>query len=320
MKEFELIKRFFENKGPKRKDVLLGVGDDCAIVHSPAERDLVVSCDTLVEGVHFLADMPPEALAHKAVAANLSDLAAMGAEPAWMTLALTMPRVDEDWLEGFSQGIASICEYYRVQLIGGDTCRGEQLSMSITVHGHLPRGKGLRRSGAKAGDNVYVTGYLGDSALGLMHILGESSLNEKAAELALQRHYYPTPRVFAGQVLRDIANACMDLSDGLSSDLGHMLERSGVGAVIEVDQLPLSENLVESVGREHAIEMALAGGEDYELLFTVPQSQTGVLDLALKEAGVKFSRIGQIKSSPELNYRLDGKAWRSQAKGYQHFE
>ncbi|GLS82837.1 thiamine-phosphate kinase [Paraferrimonas haliotis] len=320
MKEFDIIHRYFENVGPRRKDVILGVGDDCAIVQSRIEHQIVVSCDTLVEGTHFVADMPGEALAHKAVVANLSDLASMGAIPSWLTLAIVMPEGDEAWLEPFSNGLKSVCDYYHVQLIGGDTCKGDQVTLSITIAGYVPTGTALTRSGARPGDNIYVTGNLGDSALGLQCILGEHEFDADVTAQAIKAHYYPSPRVHAGQLLRGIASACLDISDGLASDLGHLLSSSKVGALLDVGALPLSDNLVKAVGEDNAREMALAGGEDYELLFTVPRSESAALDMAMSEAGVRYTCIGQVMSSPELTYELDGKRWHSEAKGYQHFE
>ncbi|HCE50306.1 MAG TPA: thiamine-phosphate kinase, partial [Shewanella baltica] len=233
MKEFQLIECYFSNRGPTRRDVKLGIGDDCALVQPAENKSIAISCDTLVENVHFFPDMPPAALGYKALAVNLSDLAAMGAEPAWMTLALTLPEVDETWLSGFSEGLFEAADYYGIALIGGDTTRGPR-AINITVHGQVPQGKALTRHGAKAGDWIYVTGTLGDSALGLDIIRGAQQARAEHKEFLINRHYRPTPRVLAGQALRSLASSAIDLSDGFISDIGHVLKASAVGAVVDV--------------------------------------------------------------------------------------
>ncbi|MGZ9899067.1 thiamine-phosphate kinase [Shewanella gaetbuli] len=318
MKEFQLIEQFFTNRGQKRRDVTLGIGDDCALVQPCEGKVIAISCDTLVEGVHFFADMPAKALGYKSLAANLSDLAAMGAEPAWMTLALSLPEVDEKWLEQFSLGLFEAAEYYGVALIGGDTTRGPKC-INITIHGQVPEKKALKRSGANIGDWVFVTGTLGDSALGLDILTGDKQVAEEDKAYLINRHYYPTPRVLAGHALRGLASSAIDLSDGLSSDLGHILKASHVGAVIELDSLPLSEQLTNNVDQQQALAYALTGGEDYELLFTVPESQRGAIATALLHAGVKFARIGQICAGDKLKFTLNGEPFKSEFKGFKHF-
>jgi len=305
VKEFQLIEHYFRNKGLKRRDVELSIGDDCALVNPADNKSLAISCDTLVENVHFLADIPAHALGYKSLAVNLSDLAAMGAEPAWFTLALTLPDVDQPWLAHFSEGLFEIAEYYGIALIGGDTTRGPR-SISITINGQVPKGTALTRDGAKIGDWVYVTGTLGDSALGLDILRGVKTVNTEDKEYLINRHYYPTPRVLAGQALRTLATSAIDLSDGLMSDIGHILTASKVGAVIDVNQIPLSNSIKANLSHEDALSYALTGGEDYELLFTVPESQRGAIDTALIHAGVKFVKIGQISAGDKLKLVENG--------------
>lgn len=318
MKEFQLIEHYFRNKGQKRRDVELSIGDDCALVNPADNKSIAISCDTLVENVHFLSDIPAHALGYKSLAVNLSDLAAMGAEPAWFTLALTLPSVDEPWLARFSEGLFEIAEYYGVALIGGDTTRGPR-SISITINGQVIKGTALTRAGAKNGDWVYVTGTLGDSALGLDVLRGAKIVNTEDKEYLINRHYYPTPRVLAGQALRTLATSAIDLSDGLISDIGHVLKASNVGAIIDVSQIPLSTSLKANLSREDALSYALTGGEDYELLFTVPESQRGAIDTALIHAGVKFVKIGQICAGDKLKLVDDGKAFMPVSRSFEHF-
>lgn len=318
MKEFQLIEQFFKNRGQKRRDVILGIGDDCALVQPAEGKVIAISCDTLVEGVHFFADMPAHALGYKSLAVNLSDLAAMGAEPAWMTLALSLPEVDTQWLADFSNGLFEIADYYSVALVGGDTTRGPRC-INLTINGQIPKGKSLKRSGAKVGDWIYVTGTLGDSALGLDMLRGVQAVKPEYKEYLLNRHYYPTPRVLAGQALRGLASSAIDLSDGLVSDLSHILKASNVGATINANAIPLSSSLKNSVTAEQALAYALTGGEDYELLFTVPESQRGAIDTALIHSGVKFVNVGQICSGDKIKFTLDGQPFMPEFKGFEHF-
>ncbi|WP_418358337.1 MULTISPECIES: thiamine-phosphate kinase [Shewanella] len=318
MKEFELIEYYFRNKGQKRRDVELSIGDDCALVCPADNKSIAISCDTLVENVHFLADIPAHALGYKSLAVNLSDLAAMGAEPAWFTLALTLPSVDEPWLASFSEGLFEIAEYYAIALIGGDTTRGPR-SISITINGQVIKGTALTRAGAKNGDWIYVTGTLGDSALGLDILRGAKTVKTEDKEFLINRHYYPTPRVLAGQALRSLATSAIDLSDGLMSDIRHVLKASNVGAIIDVNQIPLSASLKANLSREDALSYALTGGEDYELLFTVPESQRGAIDTALIHAGVKFVKIGQICAGDKLKLIDDGKPFVPVSRSFEHF-
>ncbi|OAN14324.1 thiamine-monophosphate kinase [Photobacterium jeanii] len=318
--EFDLIAHYFERQAVDRRDVNLAIGDDCALLTVPEGCQLAVSTDSLVAGTHFLADADPALVAHKALAANLSDLAAMGATPAWVSLALTMPEPDETWLKGFCQGFFALAEYYNVQLIGGDTTKGP-LSITLTVQGFVPQGQALTRSGASNGDWVYVTGNLGDSAAGLALILGERHLSSEALTQTLTlRHYQAQPRVLAGQALRGIASAALDISDGVMSDLGHILSRSGLGAVLDVDKLPLSDELLAFEPDEiKARQMALTSGEEYELCFTVPEANRGAVETALAHTGVKACCIGQLHAGSGIALQSNGQPLDWQLHGYDHF-
>lgn len=318
--EFSLIARYFDRVRNARLDVETGIGDDCALLNIPEKQTLAISTDTLVAGNHFLPDIAPADLAYKALAVNVSDLAAMGADPAWLTLALTLPSVDEDWLAAFSDSLFEQLNYYDMQLIGGDTTKGP-LAMTLSIHGYVPVGRALKRSGAKPGDWIYVTGTPGDSAAGLALLLNQLKIDvqEDAAYLR-QRHLRPTPRVLQGQALRDLASSAIDLSDGLISDLGHILKASGVGARVELDMLPYSGAMLRHVTPEQACRYALSGGEDYELCFTVPELNRGALEVALGQLGTPFTCIGQISADVEgLNFTQDGKAVTLDWKGYDHF-
>lgn len=319
MNEFNLIDSFFKQNSYQRKDVLVGIGDDCAITEMAAGQHLAVTTDTLASGVHFPPQTAPQAIAHKAVAANLSDLAAMGAAPAWISLALSIPEADEQWLDGFSTGLRELCEYYSVQLIGGDTVQGP-LSVTITAMGFVPPDQALRRSGAKPGDLLYVTGHLGDAALGLKVVEQRLAVPFCYRDYLLSRLETPTPRVLFGNNLRRIASACIDISDGLLVDLQHILKASKCGAMVNIDKIPLSEALMESVEPEQALDLALSGGDDYELLFCVPEEQKGNLDRALLSNNVPYTCIGQMTGhSNKLELQLDKKPYHYKVKGFQHF-
>lgn len=318
--EFSLIARYFDRVRTSRLDVETGIGDDCALLNIPEKQTLAISTDTLVAGNHFLPDIDPTDLAWKALAVNLSDLAAMGADPAWLTLALTLPDVDEAWLEAFSDGLFELLNYYDMQLIGGDTTRGP-LSMTLGIHGYVPVGRALKRSGAKPGDWIYVTGTPGDSAAGLAILQNRLQVADATdADYLLQRHLRPTPRILQGQALRDLASAAIDLSDGLISDLGHIVNASGCGARVNVEALPYSTALSQHVEPEQALRWALAGGEDYELCFTVPEINRGALDVALGNLGAAFTCIGQMSADVEgTHFTRDGKPVTFDWKGYDHF-
>ncbi|PDO84616.1 thiamine-phosphate kinase [Kosakonia pseudosacchari] len=318
--EFSLIARYFDRVRNSRRDVETGIGDDCALLNVAEKQTLAISVDTLVAGNHFLPDIDPADLAYKAMASNLSDLAAMGADPAWLTLALTLPEADEAWLQAFSDSLFEQLNYYDMQLIGGDTTRGP-LSMTIGIHGYVPVGRAMKRSGAKPGDWIYVTGTPGDSAAGLAILQQRLAVNDSAdAQYLLKRHLRPTPRVLQGQALRNLASSAIDLSDGLISDLAHVLKASSCGARIDLDALPFSDAMIRHVMPDQALRWALSGGEDYELCFTVPELNRGALDVAIGQLGAPFTCIGQISADIEgLHFTRDGKAVTLDWKGYDHF-
>lgn len=318
--EFSLIARYFDRVRSSRRDVETGIGDDCALLTVAEKQLLAISTDTLVSGIHFLPDIDPRDLGYKALAVNLSDLAAMGADPSWLTLAITLPEVDESWLEAFSDSLFEQLDYYDMQLIGGDTTRGP-LAMTLGIHGLVPAGRALKRSGARPGDWIYVTGTPGDSAAGLA-ILQDRLVVEDATQSAYlkKRHLRPTPRILHGQALRDLASSAIDLSDGLISDLGHILKASECGARIDLDALPYSEAVKANVGAEQALQWALSGGEDYELCFTVPELNRGALDVAIGNLGIPFTCIGQVGPESEgLQFLQNGKPVTLNLKGYDHF-
>ncbi|WP_042147451.1 MULTISPECIES: thiamine-phosphate kinase [unclassified Pseudoalteromonas] len=319
MDEFELISRFFKNNGITRKDVDLGIGDDGAVVTVPENCQLVVTTDTLISGVHFFPDMDPRALGHRALAVNLSDLAAMGAEPAWISLALTLPEADIHWLEEFTAGMHEIAEYFNVQIIGGDTTKGP-LTISVCAKGTVPKGKSLKRSGAKNGDWIYVSGPLGDSGVAIEAQKGKHNLSPRQLEAVKKRFEYPSPRVAAGQVLRGLASSAIDISDGLIADIQHILDLSGVGAIIDVEKVPVSDVLKEALTQDEYLPYALAYGDDYELLFTVPEDNKGMLEINLRQYGVEAVCIGQIKGNAgEIELLKNEERFEINEKGYQHF-
>lgn len=315
MDEFELIDRWFTGRGATRADVRLPVGDDAAIVAPPPGAELVLALDTIVAGTHFPAGTPARAVGHRALAVNLSDIAAMGAEPAWALLGLTLPAVDEDWVAEFSRGLDELARRHGIALIGGDTTRGA-LAATLTLAGLLPPGTALRRRGAQAGDDIWVSGTPGDAAAGLAILQGRLQAAGEARERLLQRFLLPEPRVALGIALRGLASACIDVSDGLAGDLGKLCAASGTGARIESRALPLSPALVEAAGPEAAPGLALAGGDDYELLFTAPAGLRGAVGALT--AGVECRRIGTVIAGREV--LVDGAALpRDAGHGFDHF-
>lgn len=314
MPEFDLIRKYF-TRPSTRQDVVLGVGDDAALLRVPAGQELVVCVDTLVAGVHFPVDTPAEAVGYKSLAVNLSDLAAMGATPAWATLALTLPEADEAWVEDFSAGFHRLASRFAVDLVGGDTTRGP-LSVTVQVMGLVPRGQALRRAGARVGEGIYVTGTLGDAALGLRH-WAERGQGDAHRDRLVERLTHPDPRIEAGLALRGQARCAIDISDGLLADLGHVLEASGVGATLQLSEVPLSEAFRAVCGDTPDWSLALAGGDDYELLFTLPEGVAGLLRTCVPTA---FMRIGTIDAEPGLRVLdADGRPYSLPKPGYQHF-
>ncbi len=317
LSEFQLIQKYFTTSGPGREDVLLGVGDDCALLRPPPGMELAVTTDTLVEGVHFLPGVDPEALGHKALAVNLSDLASMGAKPAWVSLALTLPSSDSDWLKPFSRGFLTLAEQHAIQLIGGDTTRGP-LAISVAAHGFVEAGRALRRDGARPGDRIYVSGTLGDAALALRIRRGEYDSPQDESDL-LPRLERPSPRINIGQGLVGIASAAIDISDGLLADLGHIFERSGVGAELSRDDIPLSPAVQRFLDGGGSWETVLAGGDDYELCFTVPPERVEALTV-LGDGSCGLTCIGIITEGKGVRcLSAEGGEIEIGQGGYEHF-
>ncbi|GKX62349.1 thiamine-phosphate kinase [Pragia fontium] len=317
--EFDIIARYFNRQGNTRKDVRLGIGDDCALLVPSQKQYLAISTDTLVSGIHFLPDIDPADLGYKALAVNLSDLAAMGADPAWVSLALTLPEINEPWLDAFSDSFFRQLNYYGMQLIGGDTTKGP-LSLTLTINGWVPMNKELTRGGAKVGNWIYVTGWLGDSAAGLAILQDQLQVEDKEArDYLVKRHLRPTPRILMGQGMRQLATSAIDLSDGLISDLGHILKASGCGAKVYLDRLVFSKALSDNCHREQAIRWALSGGEDYELCFTVPEDNRGALDTALSGLGIPYTCIGQITANNGLQLFDGNQPVKFAGHGFDHF-
>lgn len=319
MGEFDLIKRYFSRKS-LQNGVILSVGDDCAITSIPSGYQLAITTDTLVEGTHFLPSISPADLAYKSVAVNLSDLAAMGATPTWMSLALTLPEIKEEWLAEFSQSLFAILDRYGVSLIGGDTTKGS-LSITLTAQGFLPENQGLFRHQAKVGDWIFVSGFLGDSAAGLDLLLQNRKIENESDRYFIQRHLNPTPRVELGLALRSFSCCALDISDGLLADLGHILERSQVGAEIYLENLPLSRHLCTQYEQTQAEKFALTGGEDYELCFTVSEEKREEMEQVLRLQGIKVTCIGKIlPQTSGLNLLKNGeKVTLPEHCGFDHF-
>ncbi len=313
MSEFDLINKYFTRSTPSAE---LGVGDDAALLRVADGKEFAISTDMLVSGTHFFPDADPFQLGHKTLAVNLSDLAAMGAVPRWATLSLSLPSIDEEWLRRFSEGFFALADDNGVELIGGDTTRGP-LNLCVTIMGEVPRGKALRRDGAKVGDDIWVSGKLGQAALGLANLQGKFKFYGEVRDECLKALHQPQPRVSLGLALRGIANSAIDISDGLLADLGHILERSNVGAELEVEALPIVDDGVE---KDVAQQCALAGGDDYELCFTAPESQRDVLMALAEQLKFPLTRIGHIKAELGCVVRDgEGKAMKIEKGGYDHF-
>jgi len=319
LSEFELIERYFSHCGAPRADVRLGVGDDAALLNSPAEQELVAAIDTLVAGVHFLPDAAPASIGHRALAVNLSDLAAMGARPAWALLALTLPDADERWLAAFARGFCALAQTYEVALVGGDTTAGP-LCVTVQVLGHVPRSRAMLRSGGSPGDALFVSGAVGDAAAGLALEQGRLKLEDVIAARHLRERFaFPTPRIALGERLRDFATACIDVSDGLFGDAAKLARASGCGVEIAFDDLPVSAELVGAVGAERARQLALTGGDDYELCFSVAPARVAELERSLPPARWQYRRIGVLCAAPGANVTRGGNVMQFSHSGFDHF-
>lgn len=324
--EFQIIERYFTRPSGDRS-VVLGVGDDAAVL--AIDGLAAVTVDTLVEGVHFPRDMAPDLVGYRVLAVSLSDIAAMGGEPKWCTLALTLAQVDEAWLGEFARGLFELASVHGVSLVGGDITRGP-LAASLQLIGRVGE-RYLTRAGGRPGDDVYVTGTPGDAAAGLALRVATAAPQGTQAErgaaavqgayaMALRERFErPTPRVAAGRALAPLANAAIDVSDGLLADLGHICERSGCGAIVDVDALPLSEALAALVPPDAALEYALSGGDDYELCFTAPRSNAAAIDAALAACGTQARRIGRLIEGSVVECRRGGAPFAPPARGYTHF-
>ena len=321
MNEFELIERFF-TRPARAPSVRLSVGDDAALLAPSPGCEIAVSVDMLVSGRHFYADTDPEKLGHKTLAVNLSDMAAMGATPRWAFLAGALPDNDAEWLAAFARGFNALADAYAVDLVGGDTTRGP-LALCVTIMGEVPVGTALLRSGAQAGDDVYVSGTLGDAALALAAMNGRVTLDTDALDAARAKLETPTPRIALGQALRGVASSALDVSDGLAGDLSHILERSGVGATLELPAIPRSPplaHLVDGAHRALAIECLLAGGDDYELCFTAPPAAAASIASIAQSIGVPLARVGTISAGSLLVVRDEhGVALSGIPRAYDHF-
>jgi len=316
--EFELIARHFARAaGNSRVD--LGIGDDCALIDAGPERQWAVTTDMLVENVHFLADVAPAALGHKALAVNLSDLAACGAQPRACLLALALPRADDAWLADFANGLLALAEQFGCSLAGGDTTRSTAgVTISITALGEVPRGAALLRSGARVGDDIWVSGHLGDGALGLAVRRDRIELSPAARLAAVERLERPTPRVELGVALRGIAHSAIDVSDGLAGDLGHVLKSSVVGATIEWGALPVSAALA-SLPLEFQQRCVLAGGDDYELVFTADAASRDAVRAVGRDVHLPLTRIGIVRAGGGLTLAAPQGPMDIQPRAFDHF-
>jgi thiamine-monophosphate kinase len=311
--EFDIIARYFTRPSAD-PDVVLGVGDDAAIL--AVDGLVAVTVDTLVPGVHFPDGLAPHLLGHRLMAVNLSDLAAMGARPRWCTLALTMPRSDELWLDGFSRGLFELADRYGVSLVGGNLARGP-LNLTLELMGTVERARFLTRGGGHVGDDIYVTG---NSAAGIALITDRSAAPEGSAGAALKERFYrPVPRVSAGIALGPIATAAIDISDGLIADLGHLCKASGCGATIDVERVPVSAELLSLFPPQEALGHALGGGDDYELCFTAPPSRAAEVESALEADGTPVRRIGALVAGQSVVCQRGGEPYTPPARGYRHF-
>ncbi|NVK27933.1 thiamine-phosphate kinase [Marinomonas sp. CT5] len=316
MKEFELIQNIFQASvmaGTQgRSDLLLGIGDDCAQVQVPQGQSLVFSMDTLVEGRHFPFDADPVDIGYRAVASCVSDLAAMGAKPAFFTLGLTIPHSDPQWLAGLAQGMAELAEPIGLALVGGDTTKGP-LTITLQVHGYVEPDMAVKRSGAKVGDDIYVTGLLGDAAAAVPIVTGELQVSSERFDYFYDRFWRPQPRLIAGMALKRVVHAMMDISDGLAQDVQHILKASGVGAHIDASRLPISAELLRWQP-ESAVALALTGGDDYELCFAAPKAQAAEIALITQTLSLPCTKVGEIVAEGFSIQGYDG-----EIIGWQHF-
>lgn len=325
MNEFQLIQAYFAERSQslaQQKGVVLGIGDDCALLELDASDQLVVSVDTLVEGRHFPESSPPVGIASRAFCTALGDLAAMGAEPLWFTLALTLPEVNSTWLAQFSRGLFDMSEKYECCLVGGDTTAGP-LTITVQVHGKVPKGQAITRSGALPGDSIFVSGALGDGAAGLNRLQATPSRAWPALlanDYVVRRFFQPEPECLLGVALRGHASAAIDISDGFLQDLGHICQASGCGAKVDIHRLPTTNFDGNDVTAKQALSWALAGGDDYRLCFTVPNDRMACFTQAVQLAPYEVFRVGVMTDDePRVSCTKDGQSFSPTEQGYQHF-
>jgi thiamine-monophosphate kinase len=315
--ESQLIVRYFSGLGAARSDVVLGIGDDAALVRVPENSELVLTTDVLVEGVHFLPGAPARSLGHRALAVNLSDIAAMGATPAWALLALNLPRADEAWLQQFASGFGALARRFEVALVGGNLSRGP-LSIAVQLAGVVPRASALRRDGAQPGDALFVSGSPGDAAAGLAHLRGQLPGPAPAAAYLQRRFEYPEPRLQLGLGLRGLASACIDVSDGLYADAQQLLRASGCAARIDIERLPVSWALRAALG-DPAWRQVLGGAEDYELCFSAPVTQGAAIEALAARTGTAVSRIGTLMAGAGIELKSNNAVMQFSPLGFDHF-
>jgi thiamine-monophosphate kinase len=315
MDETHLIDRYFRDLGSRRDDVVLGIGDDAALLRVPAGMELALTTDSLIEGVHFLPGAPAHSLGHRAMAVNLSDIAAMGASPAWALLSLNLPAVDETWLRDFADGFGALAARHNVALVGGNLGRGT-LSITVQLAGLVPAGEALRRDRGRPGDLLYVSGSVGDAAQGLLQL--EDGAGDADAQFLRNRLEYPTPRVALGEGLRGIAGACIDVSDGLYADAQRLLRLSACGAVLQIAQLPLSPALRRAAGSD-AWQTALRGGEDYELCFSAGPQFSDQIDELARKTGQAVSCIGHLCQETGITLKSGNTVMQFSSSGWDHF-
>ncbi len=321
MSEFALIARHF-TRAARSAEVELGIGDDAAILRAAPGLEWLCTVDMMVEGRHFLPGTDPGRLGRKLMAVNLSDIAAMGGRPRFALLAAALPEADDAWLAAFAEGLFAMADAHGVDVVGGDTTRGPR-NLCLTLMGDVPAGTALRRDGARAGDDLWVSGTLGDAMMALAAMEGRSTLDGAALAAARQRLEAPEPRVALGQRLRGVASAAIDVSDGIVGDLGHILERSQVGATLQLDRLPCSPALeaeLAGAGRDAALEWLLAGGDDYELCFCAPPSRRADVEAAATASGTRVTRVGAIEAAPGLRLRDgEGRLVERLPRAFDHF-
>jgi len=318
MSEFSIIENFFSVLGKQRNDVIKSVGDDAALVDTSNTQSLAISVDTLIEGVHFPESTNPYDIGWKSLAVNLSDMAAMAAEPRWITLALTLPKKDDNWLLEFSRGFSDLAELYNVQLIGGDTTRGT-LSISVQIIGSIPETGALRRDQAQVGDSIYVTGFLGDAALGLKSLHETLPLSDTEKQKLLEKLNRPRPKVTESLKLASYINAAIDISDGLSADLSHILKASQVAGLVDVNSVPVSRSYRWCNQFPQSFDLALCGGDDYELCFTVAKDNEEKLMTEAEKLALRCTKIGEITEGAGLTFMNGKNEYSVQQKAFDHF-